>query len=73
MVYSLGDRALRLGDKGDDVRQLQLLLQAAGYSSTVDGDFGLGTNAAVKKFQLANDLDADGVAGSQTIMLLQAQ
>lgn len=73
MVYNLGDRALRLGDKGDDVRQLQVLLQAAGHSLTPDGDFGLGTNAAVKEFQVANGLDADGVAGAQTVMLLRAQ
>lgn len=72
-VYSLGDRALRLGNRGDDVKQLQVLLQAAGYSPIADGDFGLGTNAAVKQFQQANSLDADGVAGTQTIMLLLLQ
>ena len=37
---------------------------------TVDGDFGSGTETAVKNFQNVNGLDADGVVGSKTWTLL---
>jgi peptidoglycan hydrolase-like protein with peptidoglycan-binding domain len=33
---------------------------------TIDGVFGLGTKSAVRAFQKANDLVADGIVGQQT-------
>jgi len=36
------------------------------YSSAVDGVFGPGTEKAVKKFQLANRLQPDGIVGRKT-------
>ena len=68
---SLGDRVLKLGDRGSDVQELQVLLVAQGYDLTADGSFGLGTNAAVKSFQLSHRLPTDGVVGAQTIMTLR--
>lgn len=70
-VYTLGDRVLRLGDHGTDVIALQQLLLIAGYSVGADGNFGLGTNAAVKSFQRTHGLPADGVVGAQTIAALR--
>lgn len=71
-VYTLGDRVLRLGDRGSDVIALQQLLIVAGYSLIIaDGDFGLSTNAAVKSFQEEHGLPADGVVGAQTIAALR--
>ena len=70
-VYSLGDRVLRLGDRGVDVIELQQLLLVAGYQVGADGDFGLGTNAAVKTFQASQGLSADGVVGPGTISALR--
>ena len=56
---------LRKGSKGDDVKQMQAKLGLA-----ADGDFGPGTEAALKKWQAANGLTADGVAGPKTLAKL---
>lgn len=55
------------GSKGNQVRTLQRLLNALGYScGNVDGSFGPKTLAAVKKFQKAKGLDVDGSCGPKT-------
>ena len=69
---ALGDRTMRSGLRGNDVRELQTLLNGHGAGLTVDGDFGRGTEAAVKNFQRANGLSADGVVGPATLKVLQA-
>ncbi len=63
---------LRKGDTGSsEVRRLQQRLKDLKYySGSVDGDFGTGTENAVKAFQSANGLNADGVAGSKTLARL---
>lgn len=60
---------LAKGDKGASVKALQILLIGYGYScgkSGVDGDFGAATDKAVKAFQAANGLEADGIVGKKT-------
>lgn len=58
---------LKEGDASFAVRRLQLRLTELGYYSTdCDGDYGSGTVAAVKAFQTAASLEADGIAGSAT-------
>lgn len=58
---------LRKGDKGNDVRDLQQLLNDLGYDTNgIDGDFGSGTLSAVKQFQRDEGLGADGIVGSNT-------
>lgn len=58
---------LRRGDRGESVRSLQRLLADQGYDpGSADGIFGAHTEAALEKFQAANGLDVDGIAGSQT-------
>lgn len=57
----LGERTLRQGMKGHDVRVLQGYLTLAGFATAVDGDFGPGTKANVMKFENANGLDANGI------------
>ena len=65
--------SLKNGDDGDAVRLLQSKLKAYGlYKGTVDGDFGDGTEDAVKAFQRANKLSADGKAGAETLRKLFA-
>jgi GH25 family lysozyme M1 (1,4-beta-N-acetylmuramidase) len=53
---------LRRGDEGQQVRVLQKLLGGL----TVDGIFGTGTEAAVKEYQTAKGLVADGIVGVNT-------
>jgi len=52
---------LRRGMKGVPVKRLQEKL-----GITADGDFGPGTEKAVKEFQKANGLAVDGIAGPDT-------
>ena len=62
---------LRRGDKNQEVLVLQQYLMSLGYLSTQpDGQFGSGTERAVKLFQEANGLTADGVAGKGTLAIL---
>ena len=62
---------LRYGAEGELVKTLQNRLIALGYlSGTADGNYGRNTKAAVKAFQKANSLSADGVAGAQTLEML---
>lgn len=49
-----------LNSRGDNVKDLQRALNAAGYNLTVDGVFGAKTQAAVKQYQTANGLAASG-------------
>lgn len=64
------DRILRRGDKGDDVKKLQELLNELGYEIKVDGDYGRGTKEAVRDFQQKNKLSADGNFGPSTAEVL---
>nr|WP_204343031.1 D-Ala-D-Ala carboxypeptidase family metallohydrolase [Micromonospora terminaliae] len=63
------NRNLYQGRSGEDVRQLQI--RVAGWAAyrdivRVDGSYGPETAAAVRRFQSAYGLRADGVAGPQT-------
>jgi hypothetical protein len=57
---------LRRGDTGEAVTKLQEALARRGYSLDVDGEFGPGTEAAVRAFQAVSGLEVDGVAGPAT-------
>lgn len=65
---------LRRGSRGDDVKKLQETLNALGYDcGAADGIFGAKTEIAVRSFQQANGLAADGIAGKNTLALLYNQ
>lgn len=53
---------LRKGSKGEWVKKMQKVLGA-----TPDGDFGPGTERAVKAWQEKNGLKADGIVGPKTL------
>lgn len=57
---------LRLGQFGDDVKELQTKLNKLGANLVVDGYFGFSTNFEVQKFQKKNNLVADGLVGPIT-------
>ena len=62
---------LKLGSKGEYVRELQTLLNDVGLSIVVDGLFGIETEAAVKDAQQASkSLLDDGIVGPLTWALL---
>lgn len=64
-------KQLSEGSQGSAVRKLQVLLAYEGqYTAKIDGDFGAKTTAAVKAFQKANGLKADGIAGPATLAKL---
>lgn len=55
------------GMKGTAIERLQRALEDAGYYHlTIDGDFGPGTEGAVRAFQRANRLKVDGIVGRKT-------
>jgi N-acetylmuramoyl-L-alanine amidase len=59
--------ALRKGDRGSEVSQVQTRLKDWDfYKGRVDGIFGSLTDAAVKAFQRKNGLYPDGIVGSRT-------
>ena len=60
------ERVLRKGGQGKAVERLQRALAAAGQDVAVDGDFGALTDRAVRAFQAAHGLEADGVVGPAT-------
>ena len=65
---------LKKGSTGSDVRTMQTMLIACGFScgpEGADGDFGKNTLSAVIAFQNANGLDADGIYGPLTRAALE--
>jgi hypothetical protein len=57
---------IKYGSQGDDVKEVQRLLNANGYSLDVDGVWGDQTEEAVRKYQKLNGLEVDGIVGTQT-------
>ena len=67
---ALGDAPgpMKIGDVSDDVEKLQKALNILGYyGGKIDGAYGEGTTEAVKAYQKEKRLEADGVAGKQTV------
>ena len=62
-----GSRVIRRGMRGYDVGVVQFLLRRHGLrTGALDGSFGPGTAAALRRFQQRAGLAADGVVGPQT-------
>jgi len=62
-----GRRVMRRGQRGFDVAALQFVLWKRGFHpGGFDGGFGRNTRRAVRRFQRAVGLHADGVVGPPT-------
>lgn len=71
-----GERTLRLGMTGDDVAALQNQLASLGLAIQITdqvGVFGESTEAALKEYQGAMGLVADGIAGAKTYAAMNAE
>ncbi|MDR5659669.1 N-acetylmuramoyl-L-alanine amidase [Serpentinicella sp. ANB-PHB4] len=67
-----GSPALKRGDRGEMVKDLQRQLQELGYyDMDIDGLFGPGTERGVRNFQKDHDLAVDGFAGPATYEAVQ--
>jgi len=63
----MSEPVLRRGSTGEAVRELQQALKGLGYDpGPVDGQFGARTEDAVKAFQTAQGIAADGIVGDVT-------
>lgn len=62
---------LKRGDRCEAVRQLQTKLTQKGHTvGSIDGDFGNGTEFAVRQYQVNQGLEADGIVGPSTAAAL---
>lgn len=72
--YTIGDRVLKYGCEGNDVKIMQEQLLKLGFDLGkwgCDGDFGDATELAVKAFQKKANIDVDGECGPETLKALQ--
>lgn len=72
----LGDRLLKNGCEGADVKELQVALIRLGFSCGkygADGDFGDATEQAVEAFQDKFDLDVDGEYGPKSHAVMERE
>lgn len=69
--YQIQSTLSQMGSRGSEVKAIQEKLQEYGlYSGSVDGIYGTATREAVIRFQKANGLTADGIAGPATLKKL---
>ena len=59
-AYSFGERTLRRGHRGHDVRVLQSWLTKLGFDTAVDGVFGQGTETRVERYEEWTGITQDG-------------
>ncbi|WP_432154321.1 peptidoglycan-binding domain-containing protein [Streptomyces tricolor] len=69
--YYSGTAPVSRGDSGNEVREVQCLLRRCGYDVPVDGLFGAGLEAVVKRFQRDHGLAPDGTVGPGTWQALR--
>jgi len=69
---AFGSRTMKRGDRGWDVAAMQYILARRGYPpGAIDAVFGPMTDTALRNFQRALGLWADGLAGPRTISALR--
>ena len=69
---AFGSRTMKRGDRGWDVAAMQYILARRGYPpGAIDAVLGPMTDTALRNFQRAYGLSADGLAGPMTISALR--
>jgi peptidoglycan-N-acetylglucosamine deacetylase len=72
LLRRISDKALRMGDRGPEVAELQqMLLRAGADPGRIDGIFGPLTEAALRQAQTWIGVEADGLAGRNTVTALE--
>lgn len=72
IITPLPDGVYRVGDRGENVRNIQRALNTLGYSLVADGIYGWNTKTAIQNFQNQyTALTSDGIYGPQTKRYLQ--
>ncbi len=74
IAYALGERVIKYGCEGDDVKLMQEMLLKLGYdlgSWGCDGDFGDCTDLALRAFQKAAGVSVAGECGPTTLAALE--
>lgn len=71
--YEFGERTLRRGDRGHDVRVLQSWLDHLGFDTGVDGVFGRGTETRVERYEKWTGIRADGKVSEAQARLMRRQ
>lgn len=69
--WHLGDRTLREGMRGHDVKVLQDFLSRAGIRTTKDSVFGAGTKRSVRAFERFQQRRVDGVVTRLDVLVLR--
>lgn len=68
------ERDLSMGDRGEDVKELQSALNRAGFiTGAVDGVFGTKTKEAVMQLEAKKELTVDGIVDQLVIEALDLQ
>ena len=72
LLFSVCASALsKMGSRSEEVRSIQQALKSRGYyKGNIDGIFGTATKNAVTAFQRDNGLKVDGIAGKETLKVL---
>jgi putative chitinase len=72
VIVSNGGDEISLGDRGQEVENLQIMLKLLGYKvGVIDGLYGPATNSALRMFQSDNGLPQTGSANDTTLKLLE--
>ena len=70
---AFGDRPLRMGMKGKDVRVLQTLLTKAGFRTVADGHYGRRTRRSVGRWEGARGRRVDGRMSRRDLLALRGE
>lgn len=65
------EQGVTFGDRSNDVKDIQMILNLFGHNLSVDGIYGSATRAAIISFQSFLGLVPDGIVGSKTLAKLK--